>query len=77
MLLVCALSTGIALPESDTALASYVAELAGVGVAGLAIELGRRYSVALPTSHAGRSWHGHFAHLYAISNPFAIVSRVS
>jgi DNA-binding PucR family transcriptional regulator len=42
------LSTGIALPESDTGLASYVAELAGARVAGLAIELGRRYSVALP-----------------------------
>jgi PucR family transcriptional regulator, purine catabolism regulatory protein len=44
------LSTGIALPESDTALASYVAELAAAGVAGLAIELGRRYSVALPAA---------------------------
>jgi hypothetical protein len=42
------LSTGIALPESDEALASYVAELAAAGVAGLAIELGRRYSVSLP-----------------------------
>ena len=42
------LSTGIALPESDQALASYVAELAAAGVAGLAIELGRRYSVSLP-----------------------------
>src|ERR1700722_19678250 len=42
------LSTGIALPESDAALASYVAELAAAGVAGLAIELGRRYSVSLP-----------------------------
>lgn len=42
------LSTGIALPESDSALESYVAELAAAGVAGLAIELGRRYSVSLP-----------------------------
>src|SRR6201996_5891726 len=42
------LSTGIALPESDASLASYVSELASAGVAGLAIELGRRYSVALP-----------------------------
>lgn len=42
------LSTGIALPESDWALESYVAELAAAGVAGLAIELGRRYSVSLP-----------------------------
>ena len=44
------LSTGIALPESDSALASYVAELAAAGVAGLAIELGRRYSVSLPSA---------------------------
>src|ERR1700722_11825562 len=44
------LATGIALPESDSALESYVAELAAAGVAGLAIELGRRYSVALPSA---------------------------
>jgi hypothetical protein len=44
------LSTGIALPESDEALASYVAELAAAGVSGLAIELGRRYSVSLPAA---------------------------
>jgi hypothetical protein len=42
------LSTGIALPEGALGLASYVNELAAAGVAGLAIELGRRYSVALP-----------------------------
>jgi len=44
------LSTGIALPESDSALESYVAELAAAGVAGLAIELGRRYLVSLPAA---------------------------
>ena len=38
------LSTGIALPDSASALASYVAELAAAGAVGLAIELGRRYS---------------------------------
>ena len=48
------LSTGIALPESDEALASYVAELAAAGVAGLAIELGRRYSVSLPAGFGVR-----------------------
>ncbi len=42
------LLTGIALPDSAAALAAYVAELASVGVAGLAIELGRRYAAALP-----------------------------
>ncbi len=42
------LSTGIALPESPSGLADYVASLAHVGVAGLAVELGRRYTGALP-----------------------------
>jgi len=42
------LSTGIALPDSPSELAGYVASLAHVGVAGLAVELGRRYTEALP-----------------------------
>jgi hypothetical protein len=42
------LSTGIALPDSPAELAGYVASLAQVGVAGLAVELGRRYTEALP-----------------------------
>jgi hypothetical protein len=42
------LSTGIALPESPSGLADYMASLARVGVAGLAVELGRRYTGALP-----------------------------
>lgn len=42
------LSTGIALPDSASGLADYVAGLAGAGVAGLAIELGQRYANALP-----------------------------
>jgi hypothetical protein len=42
------LSTGIALPESPSGLADYVASLTQVGVAGLAVELGRRYTGALP-----------------------------
>ena len=42
------LSTGIALPDSPSELAGYVASLAQVGVAGLAVELGRRYTEALP-----------------------------
>jgi purine catabolism regulator len=44
------LSTGIALPSSAAGLASYVASLAGAGVAGLAIELGQRYLGSLPTA---------------------------
>jgi hypothetical protein len=42
------LSTGIALPESPSGLADYIDSLAQVGVAGLAVELGRRYTGALP-----------------------------
>jgi purine catabolism regulator len=44
------LSTGIALPEEPSELAGYVASLAHVGVAGLAVELGRRYTEALPAA---------------------------
>jgi purine catabolism regulator len=42
------LSTGIALPDDDRLLTAYVTELAEVGVAGLAVELGRRYAGSLP-----------------------------
>jgi PucR family transcriptional regulator, purine catabolism regulatory protein len=44
------LSTGIALPESAAELAAYVDSLAEVGVAGLLVELGRRYAAALPAA---------------------------
>src|SRR3954452_20327246 len=40
------LTTGIALPESPSALATYVDELAAVGVSAVAVELGRRYRTA-------------------------------
>jgi PucR family transcriptional regulator, purine catabolism regulatory protein len=52
------LSTGIALPDDERLLAAYVAELAEVGVAGLAVELGRRYAGSLPAAlvaEAGRA----------------------
>lgn len=42
------LTTGIALPESATALEQYIGELSDAGVAGLAVELGRRYRDTLP-----------------------------
>src|ERR1700761_3917707 len=44
------LSTGIALPDDERLLAAYIAELAGIGGAGLAIELGRRYAGTLPAA---------------------------
>ncbi len=40
------LSTGIALPQSPSEIASYVDALADQGVAGLVIELGRRFAAA-------------------------------
>jgi purine catabolism regulator len=42
------LLTGIALPDAPERLRQYVSELASVGVAGLAIELGHRYDRDLP-----------------------------
>ena len=42
------LSTGIALPDSAAELSAYVESLAKVRVAGLVVELGRRYVAALP-----------------------------
>src|SRR5581483_3084681 len=42
------LSTGIALPEAPGDLSAYMDELAGVGVAAVAVELGRRYRDELP-----------------------------
>src|SRR5271169_4293393 len=44
------LSTGIALPDDERLLAAYVTELADIGVAGLAVELGRRYAGSLPVA---------------------------
>ena len=44
------LSTGIALPDDERLLAAYITELAEVGVAGLAVELGRRYAGSLPSA---------------------------
>ncbi|HEY7144313.1 MAG TPA: PucR family transcriptional regulator ligand-binding domain-containing protein [Streptosporangiaceae bacterium] len=47
------LSTGIGLPDDPGLQARYVRELAGVGVSGLAVELGRRYRGALPAPLTG------------------------
>jgi purine catabolism regulator len=44
------LTTGIGLPDEPALQARYVAELAAVGAAGLAVELGRRYSGSLPAA---------------------------
>lgn len=42
------LSTGVALPDDDASLVRFVRDLAAVDIAGIAIELGRRYTGALP-----------------------------
>ncbi|MBA0126594.1 PucR family transcriptional regulator [Haloechinothrix sp. YIM 98757] len=44
------LTTGIALPDDGAALAGYVGELAEVDVAGLVVELGRRWTGELPAA---------------------------
>jgi purine catabolism regulator len=43
------LTTGIGLPADDTGLRTFIAELAEVGVAGLVVELGRRYPAHVPS----------------------------
>ncbi len=44
------LTTGVALPPEPSLLARYAADLAGVGVSALAVELGRRYVGSLPSA---------------------------
>jgi PucR family transcriptional regulator, purine catabolism regulatory protein len=51
------LSTGIALPDDERLLAAYITELAEVGVAGLAVELGRRYAGSLPAALVAAARH--------------------
>ena len=53
------LATGIALPDEGALLDAYVADLASVGVAALAVELGRRYTGGLPAGFvAAAEAHG-------------------
>jgi PucR family transcriptional regulator, purine catabolism regulatory protein len=52
------LTTGIALPEEDSLLSAYVAELAAVGISAIAVELGRRYTAGLPAAFIA-SAHSH------------------
>src|SRR4249920_1200288 len=42
------LTTGIGLPDDDTGLRAFIGALADVGIAGLVVELGRRYAVTVP-----------------------------
>jgi PucR family transcriptional regulator, purine catabolism regulatory protein len=43
------LTTGIGLPADDTGLRTFITELADVGIAGLVVELGRRYPAHVPS----------------------------
>jgi PucR family transcriptional regulator, purine catabolism regulatory protein len=53
------LATGIALPDEGALLDAYIADLASVGVAALAVELGRRYTGGLPAGFvAAAEAHG-------------------
>jgi purine catabolism regulator len=52
------LTTGIALPDDESLLATYVSELVGVGVSALAVELGRRYTGGLPERFARAAGEG-------------------
>src|SRR5215472_1768434 len=53
------LATGIVLPDEGALLDAYVADLASVGVAALAVELGRRYTGGLPAGFvAAAESHG-------------------
>ncbi|MEU5553851.1 PucR family transcriptional regulator [Micromonospora sp. NPDC047793] len=42
------LTTGIGLPGEDAGLRAFIGDLAGVGVSGLVVELGRRYHTGVP-----------------------------
>lgn len=44
------LTTGIGLPADNSGLQTFIAELAEVGVSGLVVELGRRYSQRVPSA---------------------------
>ncbi len=49
------LTTGIGLPEADAELRRWVDALADVGVAGIVVELGRRFTAGLPKSLVARA----------------------
>jgi PucR family transcriptional regulator, purine catabolism regulatory protein len=51
------LTTGIALPDDEAALARYIDELAEIGVAGVVVELLRHWSDRLPTALVAAAQH--------------------
>src|SRR5215475_8442848 len=52
------LTTGIALPDDGSLLATYVSELVSAGVSALAVELGRRYTGGLPERFTAAAGEG-------------------
>ncbi|WP_410658044.1 PucR family transcriptional regulator [Amycolatopsis sp. lyj-112] len=67
------LTTGVALPDDGAALARYVADLAGVGVAGLVVELVRHWSDKLPSALVDAADH-HGVPLVTLSRETRFVS---
>ncbi|KZB85436.1 PucR family transcriptional regulator [Amycolatopsis regifaucium] len=67
------LTTGVALPDDGAALARYVAELAGVGVAGVVVELVRHWSDKLPSALVEAADH-HGVPLITLSRETRFVS---
>ncbi|ANN19577.1 CdaR family transcriptional regulator [Amycolatopsis orientalis] len=67
------LTTGVALPDDGAALARYVADLAGVGVAGVIVELVRHWSDKLPSALVDAADH-HGVPLVTLSRETRFVS---
>lgn len=67
------LTTGVALPDDGAALARYIADLAGVGVAGLVVELVRHWSDKLPSDLVDAADH-HGVPLVTLSRETRFVS---
>jgi len=70
------LATGIALPDEGELLDAYVAGLASVGVAALAVELGRRYTGGLPAGFiAAAESHGLPLIMFGREIPFVEITE--
>ncbi|WP_370461534.1 PucR family transcriptional regulator [Micromonospora sp. Llam0] len=70
------LTTGIGLPGDDAGVRAFIADLAEVGVAGLVVELGRRYHGGVPKAMAAAA-HRHGLPLVELrrETPFVLVTE--
>ncbi len=70
------LTTGIALPDDPERLRAYIDDLAGVGVSGLIVELGRKYARTLPPALVSAAEeHGLPLIAWARETPFVDVTE--